>query len=426
MKQIARQEGKMKLRTKLKAEKNRKFKSEKGVALLITLFAITIMVFLAVEIAYNTHVEMKVGSAQIDRLKAYYLAKSGIQLSLLRINAYKIVSSKFGAALGPNKSDLDLIWKFPFSWPPMVPDDQSDLDKEQIKASVKKSTIDGAFATAIDTETGKIDINDLDSPSQAIQKAVNAELVLMIQNRLNIDDAWARNHRNLKPQEIVNNIADWIDEDNVSRNGGSETDYYQDTDPPIKPANRSIKTLDELHMIAGVDDEIYNVLAPRLTLWGDKGVNVNYAGKEVLRSIDPQITDQVATAIIEHRTDESKGPFAGDQDFLPFIQSEGVNLTTFNKNPPVTLLYEGGTNFRIKSTGIFGKAQREIIAIVYDFDTVKGEIAKNMAAATPTPGGQGGTPPPSPNPPPGGTAAATPTPGTSTPGVPQIVFWQEL
>jgi len=258
---------------------------------------------------------------------------------------------------------------------------------------------------------------------------VNAELVLMIQNRLNVDDTWARNHRNLKPQEIVNNIADWIDEDNVSRNGGSESDYYQDTAPPIKPPNRSMKTLDELHMVAGVTDEIYNVLAPRLTLWGDKGINVNYASKDVIRSIDQQITDKIGDAIIERRTDESKGPFTDEKDFATFIQSEGVNLTTFNKNPVVAILTSGGTNFRIKSTGIFGKAQREIIAIVYDFDTVKSEIAQNMAAASPTPGGQAqGTPPPTPVGTPGGTPSATPTPGSSPAGngVPQIVFWQEL
>jgi general secretion pathway protein K len=413
----------------LEGKEKIKRKNEKGVALLITLFAITIMTFLAVEIAYNTHVEMRVGAAQVDRLKAYYLAKSGIQLSLLRINAYKIVSSKFGAALGANKSDLDLIWKFPFAWPPIVPDEESDLDKEQIKAVVKKSTIDGAFVATIDTEAGKIDINDLNSPSPAIQKATNAELVLMIQNRLNIDDTWARNHRNLKPQEIVNNITDWIDEDNASRNGGSETDYYQDTDPPIKPPNRSMKTIDELHMVAGMTDEIYNVIAPRLTLWGDKGINVNYAPKDVIRSIDPQITDQIGDAIIERRTDESKGPFSDEKDFDTFIQSEGVNLATFNKNPVIAILTEGGTNFRIKSTGIFGKAQREIVAIVYDFDTVKAEIQKNMAAASPTPGGQGqGTPLPTPIGTPAGTPGGTPTPGSSPSGngVPQIVFWQEL
>jgi len=90
----------------IKGKEKLKSENEKGVALLITLFAITIMVFLAVEIAYNTHVEMKVGAAQIDRLKAYYLAKSGVSLSLLRINAYKIVSSN---SVRPSEQ-INLIW----------------------------------------------------------------------------------------------------------------------------------------------------------------------------------------------------------------------------------------------------------------------------------------------------------------------------
>src|ERR1035441_6856738 len=105
--------------------------NQSGIALLITLFAIMIMIFLAVEIGYNTHVELKVGAAQVDRLKAYYLAKAGVQLSVLRINAYKTVASKFGQALGSNKSDLDLIWKFPFTWPPMIPEEANGVDKAQ-------------------------------------------------------------------------------------------------------------------------------------------------------------------------------------------------------------------------------------------------------------------------------------------------------
>jgi general secretion pathway protein K len=396
-------------------------KNEKGIALLITLFAIMIMIFLAVEIGYNTHVELKIGAAQVDRLKAYYLAKAGVQLSILRINAYKTVSSKFGQALGSNKADLDLIWQFPFTWPPIIPEEANGVDKAQVNDAVKKSTIDGTFSTAIEPESGKIDINDLDSPSQTIQKATNAELVQILQNKLDGNDDWAENHRNVRPQEIINNIADWIDQDDQSRNGGSESSYYNDTKPQIRPPNHAMKTLDELHMVAGVTDDIYNVLAPRLTLWGEKGINVNYAAKDVLRSIDPQISDKVAQDIIDHRTDQSKGPFAALQDFLAFLNTEGVNTQTFNKTNQVPITFDAVSNFKIKSTGIYGKAQREIVAIVYDFDKVKGELLANMATPSPTPGA---TPtsqyPTAPTPTPSPTATAS-----ANDGVPQIVFWQE-
>jgi len=151
---------------------------------------------------------------------------------------------------------------------------------------------------------------------------------------MNVDDAWSRNHRNIKPQEIVNNIADWIDEDSASRNGGSESDYYQDTDPLIKPPNRSMKTLDELHMVAGVTDDIYNILAPKLTLWGDKGINVNYASKDILRSIDPQITDQIADAIVTRRTDESKGHLPTSRILTPLFNLRGLISQPLIRIPP--------------------------------------------------------------------------------------------
>ena len=93
------------------------------------MIAVLFMIFMAVEISYNTHVELKIGAAQLDRLKAYYLAKSGVQISLLRINAYKMVLNRYGSQLGSNKADLDLVWSFPFAWPPMLPTEASKFDQ---------------------------------------------------------------------------------------------------------------------------------------------------------------------------------------------------------------------------------------------------------------------------------------------------------
>src|ERR1035437_6935027 len=63
-------------------------KSEKGVALLIALFAMTLMTFIAVEVSYDTSVDYVVAAQQVNRVRAYYAAKSGIEISLLRIMLY--------------------------------------------------------------------------------------------------------------------------------------------------------------------------------------------------------------------------------------------------------------------------------------------------------------------------------------------------
>jgi general secretion pathway protein K len=281
--------------------------NSRGVALLVTLFAVMMMVFMAVEIGYNTRVELVVGAAQLDRLKAYYLAKTGVQLSMLRIYVFNQVIKKFGGQQGVNPSMFDVIWQFPLSWPPALPPEAGLVSQDSLKDTLSKSFIDGSFATSIEGEGRKIDLNDLVSPVEAIRKAINAQLVQLIQNRLDADDEWARKHRDVvRPQEIINNITDWMDPDLDSLNGGSELSGYANTDPPISPANRSLKTVDELHMIAGVTDEVFNILGPRVTIYGH-GIDVNMASEEVLRSLDKQITKEVTKQIITRRSDPDKG-----------------------------------------------------------------------------------------------------------------------
>lgn len=347
----------------------KKKKNEKGMALLITLFAILMMTFLAVEIGYNTAVELGVSSAQVDRLKAYYLAKSGIQLSLLRIHVFRKATQQFGSTLGSNKSALDIIWQFPLAWPPALPPDASGFDKRGMEELVKESLIDGAFATSIEGEGSKIDVNDLSYAR--LREPVKRQLMKILQDRIDGEDAWAQRNNDLDPEEVVDNIIDWITPGDISVRGGSKRSNYGDTEPPYYPPQRPMKTIEELHLIKGVTDDVYDVIAPRLTVYGTKGINVNLASKDVLMSLDPQIDEEVVKEIIQRRSDQNLGgPFANEQDFVGYLQQVGVNPSTFNQDPKITLLFDSEYNFRIKSTGLFKKAQREIVAITYDFDKV--------------------------------------------------------
>src|SRR5262249_32817383 len=94
----------------------RHLRNEKGIALLIALFALTLMIFIATEVSYDTTVEYVVASQQVQRIKAYYAAKAGMEICLLRIQLYKQALVSLGSMLGPQKSMLDLVWQFPLSW----------------------------------------------------------------------------------------------------------------------------------------------------------------------------------------------------------------------------------------------------------------------------------------------------------------------
>jgi general secretion pathway protein K len=400
-------------------------KGQKGVALLMTLVALMIMVFLAIEISYDTAVEYKSATQQVNELKAYYAAKSGVELSLYRIFMYKQAAKQFKSLLGENSSLLEMIWQFPFMWPPMVPPDLNAIDKDTIQKSISESSFDTQYITTIESEGKRIDLNDLGSLSETLAESTRKQLIQIIENRLNQDDQWARDNRNvIRAEEIINNIADYVDENTESKNGTSEESPYSDVRDAKMPPNRPLKTLEELHVVAGVTDEIFKLLLPHITVYGIKGVNVNSATKEILKSIDPLINDDKAKEILDRIASQEKGgPFKDENDFKNFVVGNS-DPNKFNTTK-IPLYFGSEMNFRIKSTGSSGRVSRQIVAIVYDFDTVKDRLKTIMATPTPTPttGQQptGATPTVTP------TASPTPTtePASKAPARPTVVYWFE-
>ena len=59
--------------------------NERGVAIVIALFSMTFLMVIAVNLAYDTQVENVVAAQRVNRIKAYYAAKSGVEISLFRI-----------------------------------------------------------------------------------------------------------------------------------------------------------------------------------------------------------------------------------------------------------------------------------------------------------------------------------------------------
>lgn len=413
--------------------------NNRGVALLMAMFSMMILIFIAVEVSYDTNVEYVLASQQVNRLKAYYAAKGGLELSLLRIQIYKKVMSQFGEQLGANKSMLDPIWQLPFTWPPMLPDEVSTVDKDLIQGVVDESMMEAQIMATIESEGGKIDINDLAAfggeSAEALQKSTREQILKIFASKIENDKEFGREYGTFRFDDLVNHMTDWIDENQQSRVAGDERSYYPDVPNEAQqfvPPNQPFKTIEELHMVAGMTDELYEVLKPRITVYGIKGMNVNYAPAEVLETLDPQITKEVVEAILKRRSDpEEGGPFTNEDDFYDFLAQQGVRLDP--KAPHVPLVFDAEYNFRIISTGVFANSTREITAVTYDLENITERYLELTQQGTQT-----GTPDDNQDDDDkkndaGDTASGDGTPsdsGTETPtktsnGRPTIVYWNE-
>lgn len=308
--------------------------------------------------------------------------------------------------------------------------------------------MEAEYATTIESEGSKLDINDLASDVKSLQKSTHAQLLKIFQQRLDNDEAFRKKYDGFNFEELVNNIQDWVDADKESLNGGDENRYYRDFDleesnPDFLPPNHPFKTLDELHMVAGMKDDFYNILKPEITIYGTLGINVNYANEDMLKALDVSVSDDAVKAIIERRSDPNKGgPFPpGDQcadDFLNFVKPYGVNVAAI-KQSGVPLICDPEYNFRITSTGTVSNVRKEITVITYDIPNLANREATLLAEQDQGPGQNQSSTVNGGNNPGGSTAnsannAANATPGASggqnskievPKGRPTVVYWEE-
>jgi general secretion pathway protein K len=344
-------------------------KSQAGVAIFLAITSVALIAFIAVELSYDTASEYLISSQEVQRLKSRYAAKAGVEISLLRLHIYQKVQKQFGAQLGDKKAILDLIWSTPFIWPPMLPGEASAVDQSQLKDVIKDSLMEAKYLATIESESSKIDLTDLVSPSKGIAAYTKSTLVRLLENRLQVDDDWSKRNSNLRAEELVNNLIDWMDPDSVSLNSGDESGLYSNIEDGKLPPNQPFKTLDELHMVSGMNDEVFDFLAPLVTIYGVKGLQVNHADKHVLQGLSSRMTEETADEIIKRRSSPD-GPFQSEKEFFSFLESRGVNTKEI-EDQRIPLVFDSEYNFRITSTGNFGRTSSEIVAIVYDFAKVK-------------------------------------------------------
>ena len=139
-------------------------KRQKGIALMVSLFAIMMLSFIAIELSYDVSIEYIISNKEYHRLRAHYAAKSGIEISRFRLYIYKQIIKQFQSQIAGKQQLVDLIWNFPLVWPitSVLPEDIGRVERELMQKTVDESLMGSAqYTTQILSEGSKIDINDL-------------------------------------------------------------------------------------------------------------------------------------------------------------------------------------------------------------------------------------------------------------------------
>lgn len=355
-------------------EKN---KNERGAALIMALFFFTIVGFVVTQLSTETLTESVLAGREMKKLKATYSAKAGLEMALLRVKAFQHAKASVKNAAGDQASNFDqqlaMIWQFPLPWPIEIPGDAGIISTDDGEKVLKESLISNlTFFHEIQDAGQKIDLNSLGSPVERIAEKTLESLLRTFEQLLESDKELAKEHSMDSIREVLNHIADWIDEDEESRNGGDEAGYYSFESQRGYPRNAPLITMSELMLIDKMDGFIFEQLQNLTTVYGTFGINVNTAEKDVLMGIDPQFTEQATADFLIRRSEiQAEGGILDEASFDNILSELGFSEIEEIHAAGIPLIYSPLSTFKTTATGSAGNISTEISATIIDANTLK-------------------------------------------------------
>ncbi len=217
-----------------------------------------------------------------------------------------------------------------------------------------------SFRYSLDPEDGRFNVNNLVQPTT---DEVNKQWRPIFQR-------FFRNYDFPEPDNMVDAIIDWIDENNNTEPGGAENEYYSTLRPPIKIKDYRLFSLSEIAQIKGISYKmIFSSQAPEdwkeqqeelkfqteaeknliqdhdwipatnltafIPLEGnfEDKININAARYHVMLALSPNMSKQSVQALFKFR-DEEKGGYIknlSDLKLLPEFQVKNGELSLYDE-----------------------------------------------------------------------------------------------
>ncbi len=120
-----------------------------------------------------------------------------------------------------------------------------------------------------------------------------------------------------RADRVAQSIADWRDADDSHRPRGAEREWYETAGRAVFPRNGPFQEIAELRHVRGVSEELYDRIAPYLSVRGAGRVNLLAAPRPVLLAL-PGIGEEAVRALERRRRERRP---------LPAIASLGDDLS---------------------------------------------------------------------------------------------------
>lgn len=268
--------------------------SERGIAVLTAMLVVTIATILAVEIAWQTNLDLR----RTEGLMSWEQARQ-----------FGYGAEAFAIVLMEDK--LESLGGEPYS----------RSDDEDACGGFRFEIEQGGMLGGVCDLQGRFNLNNLIAGGKKNEVTVRQFRRLLaavdtLDDTLEITPDVA--------EVIVESAVDWIDPDSDSEFNGAEADAYTSLQPPYRAANFWFTSVSELRAVRGVTPEIYRAVAPHLAALplasaGKTLLNINTVTIPVMMSLG----DGVSLANAEQAIFDLAETPAGDaQDLALEIDPE--------------------------------------------------------------------------------------------------------
>ena len=411
----------------------------RGIALLIALMAIMLMVGVVADMIVTSTVNIELAIASRDRIRAEYLAKSGFNFAVFILSiswGYDLflAQSTTPAIMKKDLSDdSKSLWAIANKLPPIgaltvellktkkdsfektsgksseasssadksknpfdnmtlalgqktAEDEQDDDDPFKLKGMMNEEVaeemklFEDSFSLKIIDEASKINVNEC-----ALTRCTEIIQMLTALFSCPAEKAFLES-KNLTPEQLAYRIKDYISNSTSTspESGfGDKNIPYQEANPPYTVKGVSFDSVDELHLVAGWDDELHKVFAPYLTVYPfptttktqfNSPININTVKPELLSCLipdsrTPACAESFAQKIFEIKKEntvvfkESIKSTLGDLTCLGSAQGEQTDASG-QKIDPTTWFDKKSSVFRIVIDSMTGKQSRKLISVV--------------------------------------------------------------
>jgi len=309
-------------------------RSESGSILVAVLWSLFFLAALALVINTLITPQLELAAKIKERTTLRYLAKAGIEMAVMMIREDETIN--YDALNEPWSQNEEALKEIEmadgeyFSLEHPLSTEEDDMEEEK-----RYGLID---------EERKININVM--PVEVLKQ------FFVIVGETSAQDA----------TDMADAIVDWRDEDDEPLDNGAESSYYEGLGEGYPCKNADFEVLEELLLVKGVTQAVFDKVKDRATVYGSGPVNINTADDLVLQSFG--MSGELAEKIVLFRKGNDGQEATEDDNAFESIGSIAATLSAGTSLSPaereeLDAIVEAGfmavqsNNFRGRAIGGF-------------------------------------------------------------------------